>query len=301
MIITCPNCATKFNLPDGQAREGVQLRCTVCKHVFAIADTGGRMPGRTPDQTPGRPADPMPDQALGRTPDDLPGSAPAPAVDSGGESPGAGFGGEEFPDELGSDGTLSLEGGARKRKKRGPGGKGCLVALILLLLLVGGALAAWLFAPDLIRQYLPLNLGDTSAPAVVNKDMVSRIVLKNVRQYTIDNEKMGQIAVIEGKAVNEFDDARELIKVEAVLYDKDGKELSKKQQLAGTTVSLFQLQILGEKELEQALSNRIEILSNNTNVPPNGEVPFMVVFYAQPEGAAEFGIKVVDARLPPKS
>jgi hypothetical protein len=131
--------------------------------------------------------------------------------------------------------------------------------------------------------------------------MVSRIVLKNVRQYTIANEKMGQIAVIEGKAVNEFDDARELIKVEAVLYDKDGKELNKKQQLAGTTVSLFQLQILGEKELEQALSNRIEILSNNTNVPPNGEVPFMVVFYAQPDGAAEFGIKVVDARLPPKS
>jgi len=84
------------------------------------------------------------------------------------------------------------------------------------------------------------------------------------------------------------------------LFDKDGKLLDKKQQMAGTSVSLFQLQVLGEKELEQALGNRIEILSNNTNVPLNGEVPFMIVFYKPAETVTEFGVTVVEAKAPPK-
>jgi len=61
------------------------------------------------------------------------------------------------------------------------------------------------------------------------------------------------------------------------------------------------LQVLGEQELETALNNKIEILTNNTNVPPGGEVPFMVVFYNPPASVAEFGVKVVEARTPPES
>lgn len=267
MIITCPNCQSKFNLPDQQARKGVQLRCSVCKYVFDLPDTGGQMPGQGPEPAPRGAAPPAPSAGPVRGKD--------------------------------RDAGLSMEGKADSQPRQGEkkSRKGCVVVLFLLLLLAGGGAAAWIFAGDVVRAYLPAILGHTSAPA---KDMISRITFRGVRQYTLSNEKTGSIIVIEGKAVNGFTEARELIKIEASLFDKDGKLLDKKQQMAGTSVSLFQLQVLGEKELEQALGNRIEILSNNTNVPLNGEVPFMIVFYKPAETVTEFGVTVVEAKAPPK-
>ena len=48
--------------------------------------------------------------------------------------------------------------------------------------------------------------------------------------------------------------------------------------------------------MESFLNNKVEILTNNTNVPRGGEVPFMVLFYSPPAGVAEFGVRIVDAR-----
>ena len=89
-----------------------------------------------------------------------------------------------------------------------------------------------------------------------------------------------------------------MIRLEASLYDKDNKVVATKQQLAGNAVSLFQLQVLSEQELEQTLANKLGVLTNNTNVPAGGEVPFMIVFCKPPASATEIGVKVVDARLP---
>ncbi len=120
--------------------------------------------------------------------------------------------------------------------------------------------------------------------------------MRNVRQYNLLNEKVGKVFVIEGKVVNEFPEPKELIELEGAIYDKNKKPLAAKRQLAGTQLSLFQLQVLSEKEMESFLNNKMEILANNTNVPPGGEVPFMILFYAPPDDVAEFGVKIVDAR-----
>ena len=106
----------------------------------------------------------------------------------------------------------------------------------------------------------------------------------------------GRVFVIEGRVVNEFPQPKELIAVEAAIYDKDKKALAVKKQLAGTQLSLFQLQVLSEKEMESFLNNKVEILTNNTNVRHGGEVPFMVLFYTPPDGVAEFGVKIVDVK-----
>ena len=44
------------------------------------------------------------------------------------------------------------------------------------------------------------------------------------------------------------------------------------------------------------LNNKVELLANNTNIPPGGEVPFMILFYDPPENVAEFGVKIVDVK-----
>ena len=36
MEVRCPNCSSRFNLPEQFAKAGTKLRCTVCKTVFAF-------------------------------------------------------------------------------------------------------------------------------------------------------------------------------------------------------------------------------------------------------------------------
>ena len=96
--------------------------------------------------------------------------------------------------------------------------------------------------------------------------------------------------------MNEFPAPKELVELEGAIYDADKKPVGAKRQLAGTQLSLFQLQVLSEKEMESFLNNKVELLANNTNIPPGGEVPFMILFYDPPENVAEFGVKIVDVK-----
>lgn len=125
---------------------------------------------------------------------------------------------------------------------------------------------------------------------------VELLTMRNVRQYNVMNEKVGKVFVIEGRVVNEFPQPKEMVELEGAIYDKNKRPLAVKRQLAGTQLSLFQLQVLNEKEMESFLNNKVELLSNNTNVPPGGEVPFMILFYDPPENVAEFGVKIVGVK-----
>lgn len=241
MIVTCPNCLTKFNFPDDQARSNTKLRCSVCKYIFPLVK-------------------------------------------------------EDSPNTPLNNFDLSLDDTPKEKKKtKKSATKKLLLVLLLLIIIAGGY--SFITYPDLTYKIQTIFSSDKKEEPV---DLISLIALRDVVQYNITNEKLGNISVIEGKVVNGFSEPRELIRLEASLYDKNGTLLVSKQQLAGTSVSLFQLQVLGEQELERALTNKIDILANNTNVPPKGEVPFMIVFYNPPDNAAEFGVKVIDARLPPK-
>jgi len=128
---------------------------------------------------------------------------------------------------------------------------------------------------------------------------VKNIVLQNVRQYFVTNDKAGQLCVIEGKAVNKFKTPKEMIKLKANLFDDKGAVIAEQTALCGNTVSLFQLQVMTKAELETALSSQVGVLTNNTNIQPDGETPFMFVFFSVPENLAEFVVKVVDAKDPP--
>ncbi len=244
MIIVCPNCSTRFNLPDAQVRPGVRLRCSVCKHVFP-----------------------------------LPGDS-----DASGWTDPATYGTASHGLSGDDDGCIPPP--ARKGSRRG-----LLVLTILLGLVL--CVAGYLFVASPEGRKL-FQQDETASEA----SMVSDINLVDVRQYPVSNEQIGSITVIEGKLVNNAAEPRELIRLAASLYDKDNKVLVTREQLAGNAVSLFQLQVLSESELEQALANRLGVLEYNTNVAVGGVVPFMVVFSNPPREAVEFGVKVIAAQRP---
>ena len=174
-------------------------------------------------------------------------------------------------------------------KPRSRFGKILKLLLVLVLLCGLGGGGWWYYS----TQMMP-KVSEDALATVAKK--VELLTMRNVRQYYVNNEKIGPIFVIEGKVVNEFPVTKELIEVEAAIYGADKNTIASKKQLAGTALSLFQLQVLGEKELESFLGNKIEILTNNTNVLPGGEVPFMVLFYKPPSDVAEFGVKIVNVR-----
>ena len=171
--------------------------------------------------------------------------------------------------------------------------KAILLCLFALVILGGAGGGGWWYWKGKAG-----NIPSAPASALSSAQKVERLTMRNVRQYYVTNEKTGPISIIEGKVVNGFPAPKELIEVEAALYGQDRSPLVSKRQFAGTSLSLFQLQVLGEKELEAFINNKLEVLTNNTNIPPGGEVPFMVLFYNPPPTVAEFGVKIVDVRDP---
>ncbi|MGD9610839.1 MAG: DUF3426 domain-containing protein [Desulfovibrionaceae bacterium] len=158
-------------------------------------------------------------------------------------------------------------------------------------------------APEAGKPVAPAAGGTPAAETPAKPEdaaKVKEIMLQNVRQYYVSNEKAGQLFVIEGKAVNNFKTPKEMIKLQATLFDDKGASLASQDALAGNTVSLFQLQVMTRDELKAALSSQVGVLTNNTNIQTGGETPFMVVFFDPPEAVKEFGVKVVDAKDPPR-
>jgi predicted Zn finger-like uncharacterized protein len=311
MIIQCPECRTKYKIDDSKLKQGIKLKCTKCQHIFS------------PD---------IPEEDLLEL--DLQEEERSVASQES-ESEASGeqiekekeintnIEGEEnekqeqkepeekqasdeteFSDDLSLD-LAGEEKADKKKKGKKKGLKIFLIISLLLLLFGGGGFAVYYFYPQ-IKQYIPglnnkqTNNNGTEQKQELNEEKIKNISLENVRQYFVTNEKIGQLFVLEGQAVNRFDKPKELIKLRATLYDDQGNVFKTKDFYCGNTVSLFQLQVLSQEELEASLNAKLGILTNNTFIKPGGATPFMVVFYAPPENVQEFGLEVIDVKNPPK-
>ncbi len=257
MEVQCPQCQSRFHLPDAVVRPNVKLRCSVCQHVFVY------------DGPPS--ADPSP--------------AVAPSSGNNAPKPAA----VDVSAEGGADLNLdSPEKGSKKEKKSGGKGK-IILSILVLLLCIGGGAGVWWYMFKSPQEAAKSTSSEAS-------ESVKNLTLRGMRQYYAKNEKIGNIFVVEGKVVNGYAVPKELIEVEAAIYAANKEVLMSKKQLAGTVLSRFQLEVLGEDELESFLHNEIEILTKNTNIPPGGEVPFMVLFYDPPPEVTEFGVKVFSSK-----
>lgn len=345
MIVQCPNCQSKFNLPDDKiGPDGAKLRCGKCRHVFHVdapgaSDLGGLTDFDFPDDMAESPAAERfaPEAASRPAPgatlpdDDVPpdlfhsetyeGPDDGRDVDASDDKPvKPGFSLDDVAD-------LPIAGSSASKDRR----KRIAIILGSVLLILAATVAAVRYldlwpgkkaaksvvetptapaaaepgkaaapAADKAGAEKAAPAAETAAKKPEETAKVKDIMLQNVRQYYVSNEKAGQLFVIEGKAVNNFKTPKEMLRIEATLFDEKGGTLASQDELAGNTVSLFQLQVMTRDELKNALSSQVGILTNNTNIAPGGETPFMVVFFDPPEAVKEFGVKVIDAKDPPR-
>lgn len=248
MVITCPNCGSTFNLADDQVVPERRVRCSICSHIFHLAQG-------------------MPEAA------DNPFLTAKSDATENAEQAGVSDTGED-----GGPTDQTIEQSPSKKKKNSAKSKPAtiILAAVLLLLIVGGAL--WF----LVFRDSSAGGGSIEAEAMDQARRISEIAIDKRRQSIVDNRVLGNILVIDGEVANMGDSVKHYIQLEASLIDPDGVVVMRKPIICGPVLSESQLQSMGEAGIESWLSNMAQVIDKNVNVPKNGRVPFMVVFYRLP-------------------
>ena len=188
MIITCPNCETRFNVDPGRLLpNGRTVRCAKCGHLWSE-----------------------------RPPDDMPrrvDAAVAPAA--GHSSTGAGVG----DDPLARPPPQADAPAAADRRRLRPGLAWAAVALIMVGLLAAGVVArerlqAW-WPPSQALFDLAGLAGDVAGAGLEIRNLV----------YHRENGSRAPALVIAGEVVNRSDRAIDIPKLRASLYDAREREI----------------------------------------------------------------------------
>jgi predicted Zn finger-like uncharacterized protein len=242
MIITCPECLTKFHLDDERIPEdGGKARCSRCRHVFDL-------------QKPASPEESFYSQGETLT-----------EFGSGEEYKESGRG-WSFPWKWAivallvviAAGGIYLYGGKASQQ---------LTTFGKFFEDKAAALKKVSLNVPFFKKYL--GMGDSSE---------GYLSLEKVRGYYLESNNLNKIFVVEGEAVNHWKDSRSFIKVKGVLLDSQGSRVQEREAYCGNILSEKDLKEMTKGAVEKSLSSQFGISFSNVNIQPHKGVPFMIVF-----------------------
>jgi predicted Zn finger-like uncharacterized protein len=265
MEITCPKCATVFQLNEALLPpEGGWVRCTRCQEVFLAERAAPQLdvppaPQDEPELTRGAP----------------------PSLEQG---PIANFGLGDEDEEIN-----------RPRQGRVSHFFFFLFMLVLILSALGtGGLVALdrlklmphLVAPFRDLPLLNLLLSQSTAPE-------GGLSLNNVRGYYRDNQHVGRILVIQGDVLNTSDRTLVQVLVMGRVNDIHNNPARQITICAGPVFTPDQLRSLTLNELQTYLSQPQDHSGALYVLPPRGSLPFMIVLANLPDNISDYTVDVV--------
>lgn len=284
MIIECKECGTKYRFDETRVgEEGVWVRCTRCGHVFHEKKTTeegavglDRIVTSTAVEESGRAEEELPAAGAGE-------EAPPEEKKSPDERPAP------PPEEM----TLPR---AKRRQAWTPIRIGLYLAMLVIVL---GGVYLYLF-PQIGEQVLNLfySKGPEKAVTVEKKPAppapAAGINFSEVRERFLKNLVVGgDILVIQGTAVNDFDYSVSKIRVRGKILDNAGKLLGETEVFAGNILTDEELVKFTDKEILDDLSKPEGSDVSNVSIAPKGKIPFMVTFINPPKEVDEFIIELV--------
>lgn len=276
MIVHCESCGSDFRLPDDRvAPGGTWVRCGNCSDVFQVFPEG---------------------EDLGLADDDL-------ALDLGGAGlEKAARGGMEESADFGLDleGEESIEGG-----RSGLGRLFSLLfwilgAVVVLALVAVGALVA-MDRLGMGKQVVDMVRGWPGLGLVLSQPVTPQgyLELAKVRGVHHENLNAGRILVIKGTVVNRFNQPRQAIMVRARLFDSQGKVVRQAVAYAGSLFTEEELRQLSVEALQKRQASPANPNGAPYLAPPDGSLPFNVVFADVPETVREFSAEAVASEPAP--
>ena len=174
-------------------------------------------------------------------------------------------------------------GGSRRRLP-------LLPVLLLILLAVGGFLW-WRGGPDSIPLVSRLMSGARPRPVPVGQ-----LALQDLEGFFIDSPQLGQLFVVQGRAVNGYDAARSAMAVRGLLYDASGVAVQQQTVFCGNALDAAQLRTLSWEQMVERMNNQFGDSLVNENVAPGKAVPFTIVFRELPPTMTHFAVEEAGAR-----
>jgi predicted Zn finger-like uncharacterized protein len=146
-----------------------------------------------------------------------------------------------------------------------------LILFLIPLLLIAGSIALWLYVP------WPLK------PKTVERSTgIEQLHLVETRGYFVQNQRAGQLFVIQGTVRNEFSKPRRWIHLRAKIYTSDGETARQLDFYAGNILSKQQLQnmtldnLLAFVQSQPATGDQAQVIGARQEVSftvPFGDLP----------------------------
>ena len=231
MILTCPNCDTKFRVKDDAiGPNGRKVKCRNCAHVWHAMPEGAD-DAMAPPPPATKPAAPKPAQrsapAKAAHPDDdgmdmadAPPPPPPPGPPTGGYDADPGDPPLAAPPPIPSDGDFVLRQRKPKIEKKSP----VMAWVILVVLLVATAAAGFFFQKDIVQAYPPI--AKVYSWVGITPNMLGHgLALPPPDTATAERTDKGLKLIISGQIKSELGERADIPTLRGALVDTSEQEL----------------------------------------------------------------------------
>lgn len=118
-----------------------------------------------------------------------------------------------------------------------------------------------------------------------------RISVRAVKAAFIENDQAGELLVVSGEALNEFQKARAALQVTATVFDAAGQSVATKTAYGGNPLTEEQLKSMPLDKIEATMTNQFGDSLANMEVAPGTAIPFVIVLANLPKGARDFVVQ----------
>ena len=137
----------------------------------------------------------------------------------------------------------------------------------------------------------------TEIKGQLSSQETGRITVRSVEASYIKNSIAGDLLVISGEAVNEYNKPRAAIQVRGIVFGADEAELSSKSAFCGNPLTEEQLSTMTMDKIEAAMANQFGDSLANMEVAPGDAIPFVVVLPKPAAGATDYGVEPVGSTV----
>jgi predicted Zn finger-like uncharacterized protein len=322
MIIHCKQCATKFRFKDElMAGDGIWVRCSRCGHEFFEINTRPdaitvpvKEQATSAKQGPAAAPKPLTPADVISTPRPVPAAAPKPLTPAdvvappdppAPPKPVEGITPQAAVTPVAEEEEAEDEDDV-ERPRASFWTPGRLVAYSILVFLVVGSVYFWLnpgITRDIINFVSP-GTGDRvlgAAPKASPVATAGGINFTEVKERFTKSTASGDLLVISGLAVNEYEYPVGRVKLRGKILDNTGKLLGEIETFAGNLLTDEEMNRLSDKEILAELQKPEGSDMPNTSIRSRASIPFMIVFMNPPKDVDEFIIELVGVERAPAS